>query len=224
MGRSSIVSRGEEVDRDNEGSEEEEEEQEQGIILYDVVSYREWEQEPEVVKKSSDALQGKSRAGWLPLAPPPSLLPPKVEALQVPKMLVKTRGLSCFNIRVLPFLGSLRCRVMGNTLLSYTRLPLRFLVIVFQTWEKIILIATQGVEFSGTIQYTDWTKTCGKRSGPTVEKVSLEKRQNLIMRTVVLLALTNIEFNGYFFHRLQWTEDNSLLAVALSSGAIEVGQ
>ena len=92
MGRSSIVSRGEEVDRDNEGSEEEEEEQEQAIILYDVVSYREWEQEPELVKKSSDALQGKSRAGWLPLAPPPSLLPPKVEALQVPKLLVKTMG------------------------------------------------------------------------------------------------------------------------------------
>ena len=125
MGRSSIASRGEDVDRDDEGSEEEEEE-EQAIILYDVVSYREWEQEPELVKKSGDALQGKSRAGWLPLAPPPSLLPPKVEALQVPKMLVKTRGLSCFNIRVLPFLGSLRCRVMGNTLLSYTRLPLRF--------------------------------------------------------------------------------------------------
>ena len=132
MGRSSIVSRGEEVDRDNEGSEEEEEEQEQAIILYDVVSYREWEQEPEVVKKSIDALQGKSRAGWLPLAPPPSLLPPKVEALQVPKMLVKTRGLSFFNIRVLPFLGSLRCRVMGNTLLSYMRLPSRFLCLFFK--------------------------------------------------------------------------------------------
>ena len=178
MGRNSIVSKGEEVDRDDEGAMEKEEEEEQAIILYDVVSYREWEQEPEVVKKSIDALQGKSRAGWLPLAPPPSLLPPKVEALQVPKMLVKMRGLSFFNIRVLPFLGSLRCRVMGNTLLSYTRLPLRFLVIVFQTWEKIILIATQGVEFSGTIQYTDWTKTCGKRSGPTVEKVSLDKRQS----------------------------------------------
>ena len=177
-----------------------------------------------MVKKSSDALQGKSRAGWLPLAPPPSLLPPKVEALQVPKMLVKTRGLSCCNIRVLPFLGSLRCRVMGNTLLSYMRLPSRFFVFIFQSWENFILIAIQGVEFSGTIQYTDWTKTCGKRSGPTVEKVSLDKRQNLIMRTVVLLALTNIEFNGYFFHRLQWTEDSSLLAVALSSGAIEVGQ
>ena len=127
MGRSSIVSRGEEVDRDDEGSEEEE----QAIILYDVVSYREWEQEPEVVKKSSDTLQGKSRAGWLPLAPPPSLLPPKVEALQVQKLLVKTRGLSCFNIRVLPFLGSLKCRVMGNTLLSYTRLPLRFFCVCF---------------------------------------------------------------------------------------------
>ena len=222
MGRNSIVSKGEEVDRDDEGAmEEEEEEEEQAIILYDVVSYREWEQEPEVVKKSIDALQGKSRAGWLPLAPPPSLLPPKVEALQVPKMLVKTRGLSCFNIRVLPFLGSLRCRVMGNTLLSYTRLPLRFLVIVFQTWEKIILIATQGVEFSGTIQYTDWTKTRGKRSGPTVEKVSLDKRQKWIIKIVVLLALVAVTLSS---HRLQWTEDSSLLAVALSSGAIEVGQ
>ena len=81
------------------------------------------------------------------------------------------------------------------------------------------------MEFSGTIQYTDWTKTCGKRSGPTVEKVSLDKRQKLIMRIVVLLALANIELSGYFFsHRLQWTEDNSLLAVALSSGAIEVGK
>ena len=139
MGRSSIVRRGEEVNRDDEESEEEEEEEEQAIILYDVVSYREWEQEPEVVKKSSDALQGKSRAGWLPLAPPPSLLPPKVEALQVPKLLVKTRGLSCFNIRVLPFLGSLRCRVMGNTLLSYTRLPLRFFVFVFSNMGKLHL-------------------------------------------------------------------------------------
>ena len=181
MGRSSIVSRGEEVDRDKEGSEEEQEEEEQAVILYDVVSYREWEQEPEVVKKSSDALQGKSRAGWLPLAPPPSLLPPKVEALQVEKLLVKTRGLSCFNIRVLPFLGSLRSRVMGNTLLSYRKLLSRFFVFICQTWENFILIAIQGVEFSGTIQYTDWTKTCGKRSGPTVEKVSLDKRQKLIM-------------------------------------------
>ena len=77
---------------------------------------------------------------------------------------------------------------MGNTLLSYTRLPLRFLVIVFQIWEIFILIATQGVEFSGTIQYTDWTKTCGKRSGPTVEKVSLDKRQKLTIKTAVLLA------------------------------------
>ena len=95
----------------------------------------------------------------------------------------------------------------------------------FQKWENFILIAIQGVEFSGTIQYTDWTKTCGKRSGPTVEKVSLDKRQKLIMRIVVLLALANIELSGYFFsHRLQWTEDNSLLAVALSSGAIEVGK
>ena len=134
MGRSSFVSRGEEVDRDKEGSEEEQEEEEQAIILYDVVSYREWEQEPEVVKKSSDALQGKSRAGWLPLAPPPSLLPPKVEALQVSKLLVKTRGLSCLNIRVQPFPGSLRCRVMGNTLLSYRKLPLRFFVFILQTW------------------------------------------------------------------------------------------
>ena len=93
---------------------------------------------------------------------------------------------------------------------------------VFQIF---ILIVIQGVEFSGTIQYTDWTKTCGKRSGPTVEKVSLDKRQKLIMRIVVLLALANIELSGYFFsHRLQWTEDNSLLAVALSSGAIEVGK
>ena len=116
----------EEEGNESDGETSEEEEAEQATILYDVVSYREWEQEPEVVKKSSDALQGKSRAGWLPLAPPPSLLPPKVEALQVPKLLVKTRGLSCFNIRVLPFLGSLRFRVMGNTLLSYTRLPLRF--------------------------------------------------------------------------------------------------
>ena len=133
MGRSSFVSRGEEVDRDDEKSEEEEqeEEEEQAIILYDVVSYREWEQEPEVVKKSSDALQGKSRAGWLPLAPPPSLLPPKVEALQVHKLPVKTRGLSCFNIRALLFLGSLKCRVMGNTLLSYTKLPLRFFCVCF---------------------------------------------------------------------------------------------
>ena len=98
MGRSSIVSRREEVDRDDEESEEseeEEEEEEQAIILYDVVSYREWEQEPELVKKSSDTLQGKSRAGWLPLAPPPSLLPPRVEALQVQKLVVKPRGLSC---------------------------------------------------------------------------------------------------------------------------------
>ena len=149
--------------------------------MYDVVSYREWEQEPEVVKKSSEALQGKSRAGWLPLAPPPSLLPPKVEALQVPKLLVQTRGLSCFNIRVLPFLGSLKCRVMGNTLLSYRKLLSRFFVFICQTWKNFILIAIQGVEFSGTIQYTDWTKTCGKRSGPTVEKVSLDKRQKLIM-------------------------------------------
>ena len=92
----------------------------------------------------------------------------------------------------------------------------------FQKWENFILIAIQGVEFSGTIQYTDWTKTCGKRSGPTVEKVSLDKRQKLIMRIVVLLALTNIEL--FLSHRLQWTEDNSLLAVALSSGAIEVGK
>ena len=137
MGRSSFVSRGEEVDRDKEGSEEEQEEEEQAIILYDVVSYREWEQEPEVVKKSSDTLQGKSRAGWLPLAPPPSLLPPKVEALQVPKLLVTNRGLSCFNIRVLPFLGSLRSRVMGNTLLSYTRLPLRFLCVYFSNMRKL---------------------------------------------------------------------------------------
>ena len=84
---------------------------------------------------------------------------------------------------------------MGNTLLSYTRLPLRFFVIVFQIWENLMLIAIQGVEFSGTIQYTDWTKTCGKRSGPTVEKVSLDKSQKLIIKIVVLLALTNI---GYF--------------------------
>ena len=95
MGRSSVVSRREEVDRVDEESEEEEEE-EQAIILYDVVSYREWEQEPEVVKKSSDALQGKSRAGWLPLAPPPSLLPPKVEALQVPNIACKDEGLIMF--------------------------------------------------------------------------------------------------------------------------------
>ena len=69
----------------------------------------------------------------------------------------------------------------------------------FQKWENFILIAIQGMEFSGTIQYTDWTKTCGKRSGPTVEKVSLDKRQKLIMRIVVLLALANIEFSGYIF-------------------------
>ena len=71
--------------------------------------------------------------------------------------------------------------------------------VYFSNMGKLILIAIQGVEFSGTIQYTDWTKTCGKRSGPTVEKVSLDKRQKLIMRTVVLLALTNIGFSGYIF-------------------------
>ena len=110
---------------------------------------------------------------------------------------------------------------MGNTLLSYTRLPSRFFVFIFQTWETFILIAIQGVEFSGTIQYTDWTKTRGKRSGPTVEKVSLDKRQKWIIKIVVLLALVAVTLSS---HRLQWTEDSSLLAVALSSGAIEVGQ
>ena len=110
---------------------------------------------------------------------------------------------------------------MGNTLLSYTRLPSRFFVFIFQSWENFILIAIQGVEFSGTIQYTDWTKTCGKRSGPTVEKVSLDKRQKWIIKIVVLLALVAVTLSS---HRLQWTEDSSLLAVALSSGAIEVGQ
>ena len=113
---------------------------------------------------------------------------------------------------------------MGNILLSYTRLPLRFFVIVFQIWDKFILIAIQGVEFSGTIQYTDWTKTCGKRSGPTVEKVSLDKRQKWIIKIVVLLALAADTAVTLSSHRLQWTEDSSLLAVALSSGAIEVGQ
>ena len=88
---------------------------------------------------------------------------------------------------------------MGNILLSYTRLPLRFFVIVFQIWENLMLIAIQGVEFSGTIQYTDWTKTCGQRSGPTVEKVSLDKRKKLTIKTAVLLASTNIGFSGYIF-------------------------
>ena len=73
----------EEEERDGDTSEEEEDE-EQATILYDVVSYREWEQEPEVVKKKQgDVLQAKSRGGWLQLAPPPSLLPPRVEAIQV---------------------------------------------------------------------------------------------------------------------------------------------
>ena len=70
-----------EEERDGDTSEEEDEEQ--ATILYDVVSYREWEQEPEVKKKQGDVLQGKSRAGWLQLTPPPSLLPPRVEAIQV---------------------------------------------------------------------------------------------------------------------------------------------
>ena len=71
-------------EREEEASSSEEEEDEQATILYDVVSYREWEQEPEVVKKKqSDVLPGKSRGGWLQLAPPPSLLPPTVEAIQV---------------------------------------------------------------------------------------------------------------------------------------------
>lgn len=85
-------------ERDGETSEgEEEEEEEQATILYDVVSYREWEQEPEVVKKKQgDALQGKSRGGWLQLAPPPSLLPPRVEAIQVsrPSLLWVYRDIS----------------------------------------------------------------------------------------------------------------------------------
>ena len=72
----------EEEERDGDASEEEEDEQ--ATILYDVVSYREWEQEPEVVKKKQgDVLQAKSRGGWLQLTPPPSLLPPRVEAIQV---------------------------------------------------------------------------------------------------------------------------------------------
>ena len=71
-------------ERDGETSEEEEE---QATILYDVVSYREWEQEPEVVKKQQgDVLQGKARGSWLQLAPPPSLLPPRVEAIQVSRL------------------------------------------------------------------------------------------------------------------------------------------
>ena len=95
----------------------------------------------------------------------------------------------------------------------------------FQKGENFILIAIQGVEFSGTIQYTDWTKTCGKRSGPTVEKVSLDKRQKLIIGQLYCLPWQILSLAVIFFpHRLQWTEDNSLLAVALSSGAVEVGQ
>ena len=74
-------------ERDGDTSEEEEEEEEQATILYDVVSYREWEQEPEVVKKQQgDVLQGKARGSWLQLAPPPSLLPPRVEAIQVSRL------------------------------------------------------------------------------------------------------------------------------------------
>ena len=69
-------------EEERENSEDEREEEEQATILYDVVSYREWEQEPEVVKKN-DVLQGKSRGGWLQLTPPPSILPPRVEAIQV---------------------------------------------------------------------------------------------------------------------------------------------
>ena len=77
--------RDEEEERDGETSEEEEEEQ--ATILYDVVSYREWEQEPEVVKKKQgDVLQGKSRGAWLQFTPPPSLLPPRVEAIQVSRL------------------------------------------------------------------------------------------------------------------------------------------
>ena len=76
-------------EREEEASSSEEEEDEQATILYDVVSYREWEQEPEVVKKKqNDVLPGKSRGGWLQLAPPPSLLPPTVEAIQVQVYLV----------------------------------------------------------------------------------------------------------------------------------------
>ena len=78
---SGLVHEEEEEERDGDTSEEEDEEQ--ATILYDVVSYREWEQEPEVKKKQGDVLQGKSRAGWLQLTPPPSLLPPRVEAIQV---------------------------------------------------------------------------------------------------------------------------------------------
>ena len=81
-------------EREEEASSSEEEEDEQATILYDVVSYREWEQEPEVVKKKqNDVLPGKSRGGWLQLAPPPSLLPPTVEAIQVQVYLVPN-GLS----------------------------------------------------------------------------------------------------------------------------------
>ena len=80
MGEGSGIPREEGEERDT--SEDEKEEEEQATILYDVVSYREWEQEPEVVKKN-EALQGKSRGGWLQLTPPPSVLPSRVEAIQV---------------------------------------------------------------------------------------------------------------------------------------------
>ena len=76
----------EEEGNERDGETSEEEEAEQATILYDVVSYREWEQEPEVVKKQGDVLQGKSRGSWLQLAPPPSLLPPRVEAIQVSRL------------------------------------------------------------------------------------------------------------------------------------------
>ena len=107
-------------ERDGDTSEEEEE---QATILYDVVSYREWEQEPEVVKKQGDVLQGKSRGGWLQLAPPPSILPPRVEAIQVSKEPLLWVYL---DFRVQRYHGFLKCQAMGSTSLSCKNLPWRF--------------------------------------------------------------------------------------------------
>jgi len=146
----------EEEGNERDGETSEEEEAEQATILYDVVSYREWEQEPEVVKKQGDVLQGKSRGGWLQLAPPPSILPPRVEAIQG---------------AAIPWLFE-----------------------VSSDGQYIAVLQEFALEvWSSREQYNTLV---GRRP---VEKDPAPQ-----------------------WRRLQWTEDNSLLAVAMSSGAVEV--